>query len=259
MCLILVAWQAHPEYPLVVAANRDEFFKRPTATACFWPGGQILAGRDLEAGGTWLGITRRGRFAAITNFRQPDPGNGLRSRGLLVTDYLRQAPDDADFLANLRRTRSDYRPYNLLFGTGHSLSCYASQPDRSQPLAGGLHALSNHLLDTPWPKVVRAKQALQDLLQSDRNIKPDGLFAIMRDETPADDAVLPDTGVGLARERALSSIFIRADGYGTRSTTVILIDDRGQLRFRERSFHADGEMSGECRFDFTIPPGSGFA
>lgn len=244
MCLILIGWRVHPDYPLVVAANRDEFLARPAVAAHWWSDApDILAGRDLEAGGTWMGLSRSGRFAALTNYRDPTRHRpGAPSRGVLVRDCL-AAGDDAE--ATLRRVAEaggEYAPFNLFVGDGERLAIYESTTGRIAPLAPGIYGLSNRLLDTPWPKVLRARErfaaALPDL--------PDAsaFLALLTDDTPAADDELPDTGVSLEWERHLSSIFIRARGYGTRCSTLITVD-RAALHLSEWSWDDDGRLASE--------------
>lgn len=242
MCLILVAWRAHPDYPLVVAANRDEFFARPAAPAAWWINHKqpaIFAGRDLEAGGTWLGMTRSGRFAGLTNFRDPaKQRSGTPSRGALVADFLASNESTADALARLQTEGPRYNAFNLLVSDGHTLGIYESASGAAHLLEPGLHALSNHLLDTPWPKVVRGRSRLARALDALPDDTP--LRELLRDDRPAPDDALPRTGVSLAWERMLSSAFIRAPGYGTRCSTVITTDRHGWTRFTETTWNAVG-------------------
>jgi uncharacterized protein with NRDE domain len=249
MCLILIACQVHPRYPLILAANRDEFYQRPTAAAAFWPDApQILAGRDLVRQGTWLGITRSGRFAALTNYRDPHAARrNAPSRGELVSEFLRSEIRAEDYLERLRAETPAYNGYNLLFGNQDGLYCYSNKSGEAVRLAPGFHGLSNHLLDTPWPKVVRGKETLAKVVGNSDFFRED-LFAILADRTPAADELLPDTGVGLARERMLSSIFITSERYGTRSSTVLLIDANRQVSFSERSFNGGGVTEVEVGF-----------
>ncbi len=240
MCLILVAWRAHPDYPLVVAANRDEFFARPAAQAAWWTDApSVFAGRDLEAGGTWLGLTRSGRFAGLTNFR--DPGrtrNGTPSRGALVADFLTGGESTADALARLQREGPRYNAFNIFVSDGDSLGIYESESGAARILEPGLHALSNHLLDTPWPKVTAGKSRLTRALRALPDDTP--LRELLRDDRPAADAMLPRTGVSLAWERMLSSAFIRAPGYGTRCSTVVTRDRHGWTHVTESSWNEVG-------------------
>lgn len=245
MCLIVIAVDGRPDLPLIVAANRDEFFARPTRPAQFWPEHpQLLAGQDLEQGGTWLGVTCRGRFAALTNYRdgRHPRAQGRRSRGLLVRDFLLGDEPPAAFLARLRGEGEAYDGFNLLFGQRAEIyhhSNRAGAAARSTPLAPGVYGLSNHLLDTPWPKVERAKQAMRAALELPRAALQPALDALLRDDAIAHDDDLPDTGVSRDWERLLSSAFIRSPSYGTRASTAVLIGARGEIEFSERSFAAD--------------------
>lgn len=250
MCLILVAWRVHPDYPLVLAANRDEFYRRPAAPAQWWPEPQaILAGRDLEAGGTWLGVTHQGAFAALTNFR--DPARQLSSapsRGQLVPQILDSASPPTARLERLQAEGPRYNGFNLLWAEGGQLTVYESVPGRTQRLGAGIYGLSNHLLDTPWPKVLQAKSRLAAVLSA----LPDeqALLAMLRDDAPAPDEQLPRTGVSLAWERLLSSAFICAPDYGTRCSTLLTMARAGEVRFREQSWDAHGQPAGEVQHSF---------
>lgn len=239
MCLILFALDAHPRYRLVLAANRDEFYDRPTAPAAFWDDApHILAGRDLLRGGTWCGITTGGRFAAVTNYRDPRTyREGMLSRGRLVADFLRgEAAPDA-WLARLRREGDAYNGFNLIFGDGREFRYVSNRGGLPSTVAPGIHGLSNHLLDTPWPKVAKGREALAKLLGGEDELAPDDLFAILADRAVAPDHLLPDTGVGVERERLLSPRFITSPTYGTRSSTVVLMDRDNTCTFVERSFN----------------------
>lgn len=233
MCLIAVAWQAHADYPLIVLANRDEFYARPAAPARFWeeaPG--VLAGRDLSAGGTWLGMTRQGRFAALTNVREPGMPKGERSRGLLVSTYLLGDTAPQAYATQMAAEGAAYSGFNLLVGDADSLWWVSNRGEGPQRLGPGVHGLSNHLLNTPWPKVELARRGLQAQLPSP---DPEALFALLADERRAADADLPQTGVGLDMERLLSAPFIRSSLYGTRSSTVLLAG-HARIRFVEQTF-----------------------
>lgn len=252
MCLILLAWQAHPDYPLVVAANRDEFFKRRTAAADFWPDVPgVLAGRDLEAGGTWLGVTRHGRFAALTNYRDLSINKtDAPSRGELVSRFLTGDSSPQAYLAELDSHRDRYNGFNLVFGDLEGLWCFSNCGEGEQALTPGIYGLSNHLLDSPWPKVVRGKSALGKALQALPDEAP--LFALLRDERIAPDEKLPRTGLSLEWERLLSAAFIHSADYGTRSATVLLRDNGGKVRFAEQAFLASGEAGEKREFTFAI-------
>jgi uncharacterized protein with NRDE domain len=230
VCLLALAYRQHPSSPLVVMGTRDEFLDRPAEAAHFWPDApHLLAGRDLRAGGTWMGITRHGRFAALTNHRDlRRPTVEGPSRGHLVRQALEQDID--------RGITSTYAGLNLIHGAVDDLHYLNNiTPDRT-PLAPGIHGLSNALLNTPWPKVQRAKAGLEQVLNGPEDKLIDGLFDLLTDEATAPEEHLPDTGLTPAMERALSSIFIRTPGYGTRCSTVVLVDHAGHVHFQERSW-----------------------
>lgn len=241
MCLIVLAYKAHPRYPLIVAANRDEFLDRPASPAHFWPDApHILAGRDLKAGGTWLGITTAGRFAALTNYRDlRRPSVSGRSRGALVRDALEHDRPSI--------TGAEYEGFNLIHGPVHALRYLNNIDGTDVALAPGIHGISNHLLDTPWPKVVRARDRFAQLIAVDEP-DPLELFALLSDPTRAEDRLLPDTGLDLERERALSSILISTEGYGTRCSTVVMVGVDGQVWSEERTHYPKGEV----RHDFQV-------
>jgi uncharacterized protein with NRDE domain len=252
MCLILVVWRAHAEYPCLVAANRDEFHARPTAPAAWWSDHpQILAGRDLEAGGTWLGITRAGRFAALTNFREREQWRAdAPSRGALVTSMLASGASVPEGLAHLRDVGGNYNGFNLIFSDGRRLGVYESARGLGRELEPGIYGLSNHLLDTPWPKVQKAKSRLQAALSDLTDTAP--LLALLRDDQPAADEKLPSTGVSLEWERLLSSAFVRSKDYGTRCSTIIRIARRGRAYFDEWSWDSFGTDAGRIGMQFEL-------
>lgn len=253
MCLILLAFRAHPRYHLVVAANRDEFFKRPTAQAAWWDESpDLLAGRDLEAGGTWLGMTRNGRFAALTNFRDPPSHRSdAPSRGALVTGFLTGHAAPADYLASLQPEAQRYNGFNLLTADRGSLYGYCNRGGGVQALAAGLHGISNGLLDEPWPKVTQGCAALGVALAGSEPTV-EGLFELLADRTQAPDETLPDTGIARDWERLLSARFIAAPGYGTRCSTVVLWGVDGQIRFMERSYDDRGDVTGTVDVTFAV-------
>jgi uncharacterized protein with NRDE domain len=252
MCLVLVVWRVHPLYPCLVAANRDEFHGRPTARAEWWPDHpQILAGRDLEAGGTWLGVTRTGRFAALTNYRDPEQRRkAVPSRGALVTSMLESGASVAEGLTHLRAVGGDYNGFNLIFSDGERLGIYESVRGAGRELEPGIYGLSNHLLDTPWPKVQNAKTRLQAALLGLTDTAP--LLDLLRDDRPASDAQLPRTGVSLEWERLLSSAFVRAPDYGTRCSTIIRIERQGRAYFQEWSWDSVGSDIGMTSQQFEL-------
>jgi len=237
MCLILVAWQSHPDYPLVVAANRDEFYARPTADAGLWPDDpRILGGRDLEAGGTWLAVRADGRFAAVTNVREPGAPKGSRSRGGLTRDFLVDDARPGDYAAAI--DGSLYSGFNLLVADRDELWYRSNRDGAARRLAPGIYGLSNHLLDTPWPKLTSARARFAEALLHLPDSEP--FFAILADDEIVPDHALPATGVSLEWERRLSAIFVKSEEYGTRASTVLTVDEAGQPRLLERRFAAHG-------------------
>ncbi len=246
MCLITFAHRAHPRYPLLVAANRDEYYARPTQGIHFWSDvPALLAGRDLQAGGTWMGITRQGRFAAITNHRNPPTTPAQpRSRGMLTLDFLAGEMDPDSYLRGLNG--GEYAGFNLVLGDGERIFYYSNIEDRVRELAPGVYGLSNGLLDSDWPKQAAAALHLESLLPN--TVDHDQLEAAVSNRRPAPDDILPDTGVGAELERALSSQFIVLPEYGTRATTTLTVDAGGEVNVRERGFLPGGEP-GEMRWE----------
>lgn len=244
MCLIVLAYKAHPNFPLIVAANRDEFHARPARQAQFWEDHpDLLAGKDLQGHGTWLGITRAGRFAALTNHRDMRrPTIHGPSRGSLVLEALDHTPD----LSATGR----YEGFNLLHGTIGSLRYHSNIARIDQQLARGIHGISNHLLDTPWPKVVNTEKRFLPLIQSDKP-SVEALFGLLLDGNTVPDEQLPDTGLDRDRERQLSSVFIQGENYGTRCSTVIMVRSDGLVLFEERTHYPKG-LSAK-KFEFNIP------
>lgn len=251
MCLLVFRYDSTSEWPLVFAGNRDEFYERPTAPADFWGDApHVLAGRDLEAGGTWMGVTRRGHWGVVTNVRDPESyREDARSRGALVADYLRREPAPVEYLEQVAAEADRYNGFNLLLGTPDSLYYYSNRATGIHPVESGLHGLSNERLDTPWPKVLRAKRSLQAQLQGE-SLSTASLLDLLDDRRPAPDDELPDTGLGRKRERMLSPIFIDGDRYGTRASTVLLIGRNGQVSFVERTFeHGAPKETRQFRFE----------
>ncbi len=252
MCLISFAFDIHSEYSLVVAANRDEFFERSTEPAHFWPDHpDVLAGRDQVAGGTWLGITRRGRFAAITNHRNPATTPAQpRSRGMLTLDFLRGEQSPAEYLSDIAKDAASYAGFNLLVGDTHSLHYLSNVQGTARELQPGVYSVSNGLLDANWPKQRHAESALSALLAE--QINHETLAATLQDTTQTPDEDLPHTGVGLEQERALSAPFVVLPGYGTRNTTTLSVSRRGEVALREQSF-GEGARPLRCeQFSFHL-------
>jgi uncharacterized protein with NRDE domain len=242
MCLIVFAWRPSHACPLVLAANRDEFYARPARPLAEWPDAPgVYAGRDLEAGGTWLGVGPGGRFAAVTNIRGGKAGPGRRSRGELCAAYLAgELPIDT-YAREVCARAEAYAGFNLLLGDGRQLYYLNSQNAAPKALPEGLYGLSNAALDTPWPKLLKARKALAARLEG----APAGLLDALADASQASDDELPDTGVGLAMERLLSSVFIASEHYGTRASTLVVAWADGRREVTERSFGAGGEPLGE--------------
>ncbi len=254
MCLIIIAFQADPRYPLVVAANRDEFFTRETAQADFWTGEsttqQVLAGRDLVAGGTWLGICRSGRFAAVTNIRDPSQTEpGSRSRGELCRNFLAGEESPQQYCDSLKPDFAEFAGYNLLIGDASSLIYVNNQQEKICEVEPGIHGLSNGLLNSSWPKVEQGRRSLQTLLGAKQELSTDQLIAMMNDRSQAADIDLPDTGVAIELERKLSSAFIQNTErhYGTLCSSAVIFDDSGEIRFSEQNYDESGARA-ECHY-----------
>lgn len=248
MCLIAFDWQPDSQRPLVVAANRDEFHERPTRSLCWWrwPAGP-LAGRDLTGGGTWMAAGRDGRFAAVTNFRDPAAPEGRRSRGELPPAWLHSKETPAQFAARIHRHRGEYSPFSLVFGDANELWIVGTHSEPA-PVAPGIHALSNHVLDTPWPKSTRAVRRLKAWSEDDGTGVAE-LLDLLDDREPAPADELPDTGVGAEIERMLSPPFIAGDRYGTRSSTALILGSRATMA--ERTFAPGGHTDGERAFTWS--------
>jgi uncharacterized protein with NRDE domain len=242
LCLIVLAWKARDDLPLIVAANRDEWRDRAAEPAHWWPDQpDLFAGRDLRALGTWMGVTRHGRFAAVTNYRDPaERRSTAQSRGGLVTDFLIGTETPERFLARLAPRAAEYNAFNLIVGDGVSLWYFGSREGAARRIEPGIHGLSNHVLDEPWPKVVRARLAMQSALK-DQDPAP-RLFAALCDPQGAPDTVLPQTGVGLAWERRLSAPLITGADYGTRASTVAVFSATGGIAFEERTLAENGDV-----------------
>lgn len=243
MCLIAFAWQTHPRYDLIVAANRDEFYQRPTQAAHWWrDAASVYGGRDERAGGAWCAADRGGRFAAVTNVREPGMRTGLRSRGALVQDGLVGAGTLTNYRQDIARRRNEYGPFNLLLGDCDRLLFLSNRgAQQSVNLTPGVYAISNGHWDEDWPKTSRARQELSTLI-SDDNITPDTLFALLGESDVAPTERLPDTGVGPDTEQLLSALFVHSASYGTRASTLILRDRAGHMAFYERAFDESARL-----------------
>lgn len=238
MCLILFALDAHPDYQLVMVGNRDEFYNRPTQRAHFWEDHpHVLAGKDLLAGGTWMGISKYGKLAGVTNYREvPLSIEKPRSRGELPIGFLLSEERPVEFVKNKLQLAEEFAPFNMLAGTAKELLYTSNKTGALETLTEGVHGLSNHLLNTPWPKLLKGKELLSDWL-SDPNPQATELLDAMMDEGRADDELLPNTGIGEEMEKALSPLFIRLQDYGTCLTTLLLVSRKGEVTFIERSHY----------------------
>lgn len=252
MCLIFAALNHHPVYKLIVAANRDEFYNRRTSAASYWKDyPNVVGGRDLEAGGTWMGMTTGGKISMLTNYR--DPANiraDAPSRGHLVADYLEQEVNPEDYAKHIQLHAAEYNGFNLVVGTVDELYYLSNYKDGITRLDNGVFGLSNHLLDTPWPKVVKGKKKLEPLLGKS-DITADDLMDFLYDSETATEN-LPNTGVSPELERALSSMFIKTPNYGSRCSTVVLVDRRNRVQFTERVYDLTTFEYSVARFEFTI-------
>lgn len=248
MCLIAIAYRVHPSHPLIIAANRDEFYDRPATPLHFWDDfPDILAGRDLKSHGTWLGVSKKGKIAAITNYRDPGapPAGGI-SRGLLVSGYLAGNTSPEHYLEAVAKHKDDYEGFNLIAGNINRLLWYSNRDGKIAPVSPGIHGLSNALLDTPWPKVETIKGQLACLTENKTRIDKSDLFAMLEDASRPPDDMLPDTGIGLSWERTLSPIFITSSTYGTRCSSVIITGPGGKIDFCERTFERGKTGTTRC-------------
>ena len=253
MCLLVIAYRVHPDYPIVVAANRDEFYDRPTRALHDWgKESHIVAGRDLKGGGTWMGINRQGRLAALTNYREPDRHDAQApSRGHLVSDFLKGPENLNQYINKVSLDAIKYNGFNLVLLEGDQLLYFSNRSGVAEEVRPGIHGLSNGLLNTPWPKVTRSCRAVKSQLNPTRPADVEALMHILGDRSIPPDYDLPRTGVGLEWERRLGSIFIRSDIYGTRSSTVLLVAKDGTVSICERTFDQEGFV-GEAEFVFQI-------
>ncbi len=244
MCLIILAIDVHPAYPLVIAANRDEYYHRPTAPLAVWDDmPDVLAGRDLVGGGTWLGVSKTGRIAAVTNYRAPGHQKpDARSRGLLVTRFLTGDMAAEAYMQHVRKEKDAYNRFNLVAGDRKRIWWMSNVSHKIQQLTSGLSGISNRLLNTPWPKIVSAKSRLHDILAFGSDFDVEAIFTLLSDTSTPDDHHLPDTGIGMEWERILSPIFVISDIYGTRSSSVIRCDHAGNLTFWERTWQVPGPV-----------------
>lgn len=252
MCLIVFAWDTHPKYQLVLAANRDEFYERPTASAGYWEDHpQILGGRDLKAGGSWMTVSQQGMFAAVTNYRDlANIKENAVSRGALPTGFLMEEKSPVQYLNDLQQKADQYNGFNLLVADQKHMGHYSNYEGHVNMLKPGIYGLSNALLDTPWPKVASAKTKFEQLISN--SFHAEELIAMMADTSVAEDDALPDTGVSKDMEKSLSAMCIRMEGYGTCCTTVITIDRAGVVDFTEKSYPVGNRKEETVNYQFEI-------
>ena len=242
MCLLVIAYKCRDDYPLVIAANRDEFFDRPALPLGYWPDHEdILAGRDLRESGTWMGLHKSGRLAAVTNYREPERyRSDAPSRGRLVREFLNGRNTADQFLARLHTDGRRYNGFNLVVGRPQALCYYGNRGPEPRAIEPGIHGLSNHLMDTPWPKVERAREAMDAIIRQKRRPDPEALMTLLQDRFRPPDNDLPDTGIGLEGERLLATAFIQSPAYGTRCSSVLRVAADGSTLFMERTFDPQG-------------------
>lgn len=255
MCIIFFAYKSHPQHKLILVANRDEFYDRPTRNAGYWwDHPNVLGGRDLEKKGTWLGINRSGEFSAITNYRDFSLlVDNPKSRGSLVKDFITESQSPKGYLKGLKKSNHQYNPFNLLVGNRSSLYYYSNAEDIIKELKPGVYGLSNALLDASWPKITRGKEIFQNIISLEEEIDPKELYNLLTDKWVPQDEELPDTGIGLEWERALAPIFIESHNYGTRASTVLLVDNNNHVTFMEKSLeNAETKEWNEVKYEFDI-------
>jgi uncharacterized protein with NRDE domain len=252
MCLIIVSYKVHPDYPLIIAANRDEIYQRPTRSAQFWEKDPaVLAGQDLEKGGTWIGLNKYGRIAAVTNYRSGmEAKKNAPSRGLMVSNYLKSRNTTLNYLEHCVPSINVYNDFNLLVGDLDALYFLDSREKAYFELQAGIYGISNGDFDESWPKVEKAKLMLQDMSIAGQPVKHEAILTMLTDSLLPDDESLPDTGVGIEWERKLAPIFIRETDYGTRSSTVFSISSEDKIRFTERSYDCEGSTIDMQKFEF---------
>ncbi len=253
MCLIILSYKVHDRYPLIIAANRDEFYERPSAPVSLWQDAVgVIAGRDLQRNGTWLGVKKTGSIAMLTNYRERPPfGRNAPSRGWLVRDFLIGNEEPESYIDKISKEKDKYNGFSLILGDMKRLFYFSNRSDMCE-LAPGLYGLSNKVLDSPWPKTERAKKAMGYLLARTDSPQPEEIFEILKDQSKPDDSELPETGVGLEWERILSPIFITSRVYGTRSSSAIMIDRKNHVTFIERVFDNYPEPWIVAKFDFRL-------
>lgn len=252
MCLILFGYKISDQYPLVFIANRDEFYQRPTAPMHFWEKNpDILAGKDLEQGGTWFGIHKNGRFAGLTNYRNPSAINPQApSRGEIIVDFLESKDRVENYFKNFAKTAGQYNGFNLIFGDKTDLYWFSNLKPAVEKIPPGIHGLSNRFLNTAWPKVEQGKTALKTALEGP--IEPEALLNLLTDQSVPEDEMLPSTGMDLEWERLLSPLFIQSETYGTRSSILMLMDQKGVFSITERTYSPENKSIYQDR-KFILP------
>jgi uncharacterized protein with NRDE domain len=255
MCLIFLSVSNHPDYKLIVAANRDEFYQRETTPVHFWEDHpHILGGRDMEASGTWMAMSKNGKISMVTNYRDPQNINPKApSRGQLVSDYLENGDAPEAYLKDISSNGKSYNGFNLVVGSPNELFYYSNYKGTVEKIEPGIHGLSNHLLNTPWPKVERGLEKMKHAM-ADSIIDPIKLFDVLYDSEIASDEKLPDTGVGVERERMLSSMFIKSPNYGTRCSTVVMVNQKNEVVYSERVYDLETFKYTTRTFEFLITP-----
>ncbi|MDX1640928.1 MAG: NRDE family protein [Balneolaceae bacterium] len=254
MCLIVFSYKDHPRYPFILATNRDEFYDRPTEPAHVWnTSPKMLAGKDKKAGGTWLGISETGRFAALTNYRQMDDiKEDTTSRGIIVKDFLLSDSNPRKYLLELQNNGENFNGFNLIAGFFDDLYYISNKKEGVYKIKPGIHAISNAFLNTPWPKTEQASELFKNILDEEEP-EEEHLFRMLQNDERYPIEELPDTGLPKETEKAVSSIFIKTDNYGTRSSTVVTFDDKRNVHFAERSYKAGSKNTDKTvRFDFKI-------
>lgn len=248
MCILFIAIEQHPKYPLIICANRDEFHQRPTQAMHVWQEHNILAGKDLQAGGTWLGLSSTGKFAALTNFRKfPLNDEPKKSRGDLVLQAL--ADTKVNMTAELAQQAEQYHGFNLIYGSLKQLYCYDSVNNENHQLSKGVHSICNGALDDIWPKMARGEKLLSEMIHSHVNLSINALFDLMTNDKQALPHLLPETGLDEEWEQLLSAIFIKSPTYGTRTTTIITQDVEGNVETYDRSYAPSGECVAKQHFN----------
>lgn len=254
MCLIVFSFKQHNKYPFILAANRDEFYDRPTRPARFWnQHPHILAGKDEKLGGTWLGITKQGKFAALTNYRDlTNIKQFAPSRGKIVKDFLAENQDTLGYLEDLKQSANSFNGFNLITGSKDQLYHYSNETNDITEIEPGIHGVSNAVLNTPWPKVETAKSAFEDAIKGE-NIDQTRIFKMLKNSQPYPDNQLPNTGLSKEMEKMVSPIFIKSKNYGTRCSTLLTIRDDGVVTFIEKTYTpVAGTVTSEARFNFKI-------